>query len=311
MMKFEPERLAGIHAATIVPMRTHDAQIDQDALASHLQWISHTPGIKGLLVNGHAGENFVLSLNEKRMVTRIARQIAPSSCFICSGVNHESSSEAAREATAMEEEGADGILIFPPNSWALGHSDDVVFNHHHKIVSTTRLPVLIYGAPVNAGSMAYSAHVISELVKDQRIVAIKDGSWEVAHYEANYRLIKSLRSDFVVMGSGDEHLLTSYIIGSEGSQVSLAAVIPDILVEFYEAVQASDWQRARDIHERIYLLSVAIYRNAPGGRATARLKACLKILGRLVDDAVRLPQPSASVEEYRILESALTHCGVL
>ena len=78
--------------------------------------------------------------------------------------------------------------------------------------------------------MAYSPHVLEQLAAEERIVGIKEGSWEVAAYEANRRLLLRLRPDFVVLGSGDEHLLTSYIIGSAGSQVSLAAVVPVLVL---------------------------------------------------------------------------------
>ena len=308
MNAFRPERLDGIHAATIVPMRA-DFTIDETALAEHIRRVSHTPGIRGLLVNGHAGENFVLTPEEKRLVTRTARAVAPADCFICSGVNQESSIEAAREALEMQEAGADGLLVFPPNSWALGHADEVVFAHHRMIADAVSLPLLVYGAPVGAGAMAYEAEVLRTLVADPRFVAIKDGSWEVARYEANLRLIKSLRPDFVVMGSGDEHLLTSYIIGSAGSQVSLAAVVPEALCDLFACAARGDWAAARVAHERIYALAVAVYRDGPGGRATARLKACLKLLGRIDCDAVRPPQYAPNAAEYRALERALVAAG--
>jgi 4-hydroxy-tetrahydrodipicolinate synthase len=48
-----------------------------------------------------------------------------------------------------------------------------------------------------------------------------------------------------------------------------------------------------------------VYRDPPPGRATARLKACLRILGRIDCAAVRPPQPPASAEECRALEQAL------
>ncbi len=308
MNAFRPERLDGIHAATIVPMRA-DFSIDEAALAEHIRKVSHTPGIRGLLINGHAGENFVLTPEEKRLVTRTARAVAPADCFICSGVNQESSIEAAREALEMQEAGADGILVFPPNSWALGHADEVVFTHHRMIAEAVSLPLLIYGAPVGAGAMAYEADVLRKLVADPHFVAIKDGSWEVARYEANLRLIKAQRPDFVVMGSGDEHLLTSYIIGSAGSQVSLAAVVPEALCDLFACAARGDWAAARRAHERIYALAVAVYRDGPGGRATARLKACLKLLGRLDCDAVRPPQYAPTAAEYRALEHALVAAG--
>ncbi|MDA9443698.1 dihydrodipicolinate synthetase [Bradyrhizobium sp. CCBAU 51745] len=303
-------RLRGIHAATIVPM-TVDFAVDEAQLSAHLAAVACTPGINGLLVNGHAGENFVLSLAEKVRVVELARRHAPEDCLIVSGVNHESSLQAAREAAALERAGADGLLVFPPNSWALGHADDCVIEHHRRIRDATAAPLMLYAAPVGAGAMPYVPSLLERLVEDPRFVAIKEGSWEVATYEQNSRLIRQLRPDFVVLGSGDEHLLTSYLVGSAGSQVSLACVVPELVVSLWDAAEAGDWARARAAHEKLYPLAVAIYRNAPGGRATARLKACLKLLGRLSCDAVRPPQPSATPNESRALEQALRIAGAL
>lgn len=302
------DRLRGIHAATIVPMRS-DFSVDEDALADHIASVTAVPGIAGLLVNGHAGENFVLTLAEKRRVVEIARASSPASCLIVSGVNHESSIEAATEGAEMERAGADGLLVFPPNSWALGHDDACVFAHHRAIAAATTLPLMIYGAPVGAGCLAYRGDVLRQLIEDTRIVAIKDGSWEVATYEHNLRLIKALRPDFAVLGSGDEHLLTSYLIGSIGSQVSLAAVVPELIVELWNQTAAGNWTAARATHDRLYALSVAIYRDPPGGRATARLKTCLKLLGRLSDDTVRLPQRACDAVETAALRAALVAAG--
>jgi 4-hydroxy-tetrahydrodipicolinate synthase len=304
------DRLRGIHAATIVPM-TPDFQMDERQLAAHLASVASTSGINGLLVNGHAGENFVLSLAEKRRVMELARQHAPKDCLIVSGVNHESSLEAAREAAALEQAGADGLLVFPPNSWALGHADDCVIEHHRRVRDATTVPLMLYSAPVGAGAMAYAAPLLERLVTDPRFVAIKEGSWEVATYEQNLRLIRKLRPKFAVLGSGDEHLLTGYLVGSAGSQVSLACVVPELVVRLWSAAEAGDWEQARAAHEKLYLLAVAIYREVPGGRATVRLKACLKLLGRLSCDAVRPPQPPATLSELRALEQALRIAGAL
>lgn len=303
-MSFSVKRLHGMHAATIVPMRS-DFSVDEVALARHISEVAHTPGIHGLLVNGHAGENFVLTSEEKRRVVEIARANAPSGCVICSGINAESSLVAAEDARAAQSAGADILLIFPPNSFALSHDAAAARIHQQHVLDACDVPVLLYGAPVGAGAMAYDADTLRALAADPRVLGIKEGSWEVAAYESNLRLLKSLRPDFVVMGSGDEHLLTSYIIGSAGSQVSLAAVAPRLCADFYEAASQGDWARARALHETIYPLSVAIYRNAPGGRATARLKACLMLLGRLGNAVVRPPQPAVSQTELQTLQAAL------
>ncbi|MGL4241628.1 MAG: dihydrodipicolinate synthase family protein [Beijerinckiaceae bacterium] len=309
MMSFDPQRLHGMHAATIAPM-TADFRIDEAALARHITEVSHTPGIHGLLVNGHAGENFVLTSDEKRRVVEIAREAAPRSCLICSGINAESSLAAAEDARLAEEAGADVLLLFPPNSFALSHDRQAALIHQRHVLAATSIPLVVYGAPVGAGSMAYDAATLAALVAEPRVVGIKEGSWEVAAYEANLRLLMSVRPDFVVLGSGDEHLLTSYVIGSAGSQVSLAAVAPRLCADFYAAAHRNDWVEARRLHDQIYPLSVAIYRDPPGGRATARLKACLALLGKLEAAVVRPPQPPVSEAEYASLKAALAAAGL-
>lgn len=299
------DRIEGIHASTLVPMRS-DYSIDEDALRSHLATVTSVPGIRGLLLNGHAGENFVLSLTEKCRIVTVAREVAPHALLV-SGVNCESSLDAAAEAAALEAAGADGLLVFPPNSWALSHDDGCVLLHHAHVRNATTIPLMIYGAPVNAGKMAYSEDSLVRLAADPRIVAIKDGSWEVSAYEANMRSLRARRPDFKILGSGDEHLLASYLIGSEGSQVSLAAVVPQLVVDLWEAAATQNWDEARRIHRRIYPLASAVYRQGAGGRATARLKTCLRILGQLKTDTVRPPQPPTNPDEVDSLRRALDH----
>ena len=54
------KNLKGIYAATVVPLRKNKS-IDMGALSNHIKDIIKTEGIKGLLLNGHAGENFTLN----------------------------------------------------------------------------------------------------------------------------------------------------------------------------------------------------------------------------------------------------------
>ncbi len=94
----------------------------------------------------------MLSSAEKRRVVEIARQVAPADCLICSGVNAESSLVAAEDARAAEEAGADILLVFPPNAFALSHDPAAVLLHHEIIAEGCALPLLVYGAPVGAGT---------------------------------------------------------------------------------------------------------------------------------------------------------------
>jgi 4-hydroxy-tetrahydrodipicolinate synthase len=300
----KPNPFHGIHAATVAPMRP-DFSLDEAALAAHVASVSKVPGIRGLLINGHAGENYYLTRDEMRRVVEVVRGAVPRTCWLTAGVNAESSLEAARQAADAENAGADALLVFPPNSWALHHDAGMVDAHHALVMQASSLPIVLYQAPVGAGRMAYSLATIERLIASPRIQAIKEGSWEVATYEQNWRFLRARRPDIAVLGSGDEHLLASYLIGSAGAQVSLAAIIPELIVALHEAAVARDWSKARELHELIYPLSVAIYRNPPGNRATARLKVCLKLLGRLEHATARPPIQPLPEDETDNLQRAL------
>ncbi|MDO9524942.1 MAG: dihydrodipicolinate synthase family protein [Gemmobacter sp.] len=296
--------LAGVHAATVCPMDSA-GRIVEDELADHILTVSSSRGIRGLLINGHAGEGHLLSPAERRLVADITRKTVPPTCFVTAGITSESTTQAVQEAVDATDAGADAILIFPPNHWAGGVDARIATDHHRAIAEASGLPVVLYKAPVKSGSMSYTTEILSALLDLEPVLGIKEGSWEVATYEATWRLCKTLRPDVTVMGSGDEHLLTSFIIGSDGSQVSLAAIIPDIVTDLFDAAAKGDWEAARACHEALYPLSVAIYRHAPQFLATARLKTCLKLLGRISCDRVKAPMRQLYPEEVAHLRLAL------
>jgi 4-hydroxy-tetrahydrodipicolinate synthase len=294
----------GIYAATVCPM-TPDARLDERALAAHVASLAAVPGIRGVLCNGHAGENFTLSAEEKRRVVELTGEAAGRAALVVAGVNQESSAEAVAEAREAAAAGADALLVFPPNSWGLSLDRRTVVAHHQAVRAAVELPIMLYQAPVGAGTMAYPPEVLADLVQLPGVVGIKEGSWESATYEANRRLVHALVPEIAVMASGDEHLLSCFVLGSEGAMVSLAILIPETVVALDDAVRRGDLGAARAAHEVIYPLARAIYGSAPAGYATARLKTCLKLMGRLDCDAMRPPIRPLDDGEVGRLRAAL------
>ena len=298
------KRLVGIHAATVCPF-TEGLAIDEGALAAHIAQVMAEPRINGLLVNGHAGENAQLSRDAMKTVIATAREAARPDAFITAGIYSESTQKAAAMARDATEAGADALLVFPPNGWALGQERETVVAHHTGIAEASGLPLVLYQAPVATGPMAYRSDTLEALMAVPSVAGVKEGSWEVATYEENWRLAQRVRPDLSVMASGDEHLLTCYLIGTTGSQVSLAAVVPGLVCDLFEAASAGDFKSARAVHERLYPLSVAIYRKRSGATPTARLKACLHILGLIPSARVLPPNRMPAPEEFHALERLL------
>ena len=298
----------GIYAATLCPL-LEDGRIDEITLARHLESCALVPGMKGLLINGHAGENFMLSRQEKRRVTEIAREVCGTRATIVCGVNAEDSREAQSHVDDAKAAGADAVLVFPPFSWALSQDLRMALTHHEIANSQAQMPMMLYQAGVNAGTMAYPPQVLEQLAQLPNVVGIKEGSWETAAYEAHRLLVRRVAPHVAMMASGDEHLFTCMAVGSDGSMVSLAAIVPELVISLDAAIKRKDLDEARRLNELIYPLAKAIYGTAPGGYANARLKACLKLLGRFPSDAMRPPIGPLPKEDIARLERALTEAN--
>lgn len=298
----------GIYAATLCPLYANGS-VDEVTLARHLESCASVSGMVGLLINGHAGENFMLSRQEKRRVTEIAREVCGHRAILVCGVNAEDSREAQSHVDDAKAVGADAVLLFPPFSWALSQDSHMAVTHHKIANAHAQMPMMLYQAGVRAGSLAYSPEVLAQLAQLPHVVAIKEGSWETAAYEAHRLLIKRVAPQVAMMASGDEHLFTCMAVGSDGSLVSLAAIVPELVIALEAAVQRKDLEEGRRLNARIYPLAKAIYGTAPVGYANARLKACLKLLGRFPSDAMRPPIGPLPPGEIAALEHALSESG--
>jgi 4-hydroxy-tetrahydrodipicolinate synthase len=298
----------GIYAATVCPM-TSKGTIDEVLLSEHFSALAATEGIEGLLVNGHAGESAALDREELKTVISIARS-TPGNHKVVAGINTERIDLAAGLAEDAAKAGANSVMVFPPFSWALGADKRVVHGHHHVVANASDLPLFLFQGSVNAGRTAYAPDTLAGLLEIEHVVGIKEGSWETLAYEATRRLTKRLRPDVAVMASGDEHLLTCFAIGSDGSLVSLAAVVPELIVALDRAVRAGELELARTLHGRIYELARLIY-GTPGHLATLRLKTCLVLLGKLPCAISRSAITGLSPLETDGLRAALVSAGVL
>ncbi len=302
-------RFHGIYASTVCPM-TADGAIAYRDLESHIGEVAGCGGLKGLLINGHAGENAMLEREEAREVVATARRVAPRS-LIVAGVNAESSRNAVLLAEDAAAAGADAILVFAPFSWIVGVDARTVVNHHRAIHDATDLPLMLFQGSVNSGKLWFPPETLAALVHLPRVVGIKEGSWETSAYEISRRVVRETRPGVAVMASGDEHLLSSFVLGSEGSLVSLAAVVPQLIVALDLAVRAGDMAAARACHDRIYPLARTVYGTGPAGLVSARLKACLEILGRIDSAYCRPPTAALPAEEIAALTNALEAAGEL
>ncbi len=306
----KPQTFHGIYPSTVLPMRA-DYSVDWESYARHTAHCVLRDGMAGVLINGHAGENYVMTRAEKKRAVEVSVATVGASRLVVAGVNAESSLEAAEEAREAKAAGADAVMVFLPNSFALAHTTAMSVLHHRAVADAVPgMPMFLFQAHHAAGRMAFTAETLDALLDIPEVVGIKEGGWEVDSYDDVRRRVRAKRPDVAVCASGDEHLFACYVHGSDGSLVSLADILPDEIVALDAAVRANDLPAARTLHEKLEPLAEAIYGAPPGGRATARLKFCLCEMGVIPDATVRLPQPPVEAAEAAMLRAALRASGL-
>ena len=276
----------GIYAATIVPLKK-DKSINKNYLKKHLKEIINIKGIKGLLINGHAGENFTLSENEQIEVVKIANKNKTKNKLLVSGLNFENPFKASKIAKKMQNAGADAIMIFPPFSWSQGINDNMILEHHKIICNNIKIPVFLYQSSVSTGSMAYTPSVLKKLMSIKGVMGIKEGSWNFKRYVKNYKLIRKKSKSFLIMASGDEHLYPCFKYKSDGSLVSLAAIAPEMIIEMIKLIKEKKYTKAKMLDKKLLILAKNIYGKKPANFATARIKYCLKLLKKIPNDIMK------------------------
>ena len=185
----------------------------------------------------------------------------------------------------------------------------MIYEHHKIISDAIQGPIFIYQSSVNSGHLSYKTETLQELMKIKNIIGVKEGSWNTKCYVDNHKFLKNINQNFLVMASGDEHIYPCFKYASDGSQVSLAAIVPEKIVELITNIQSKNFDLAKNLDKKLLILAQNIYGKYPPSFATARIKYCLKVLGKIPRDTMR-SSISLDDKEKLQLENSLKSIGM-
>ncbi len=305
---FQP---AGVIPATLLCF-DDDLEIDERATRRHLAQVAATPGLAAVTVNGHSSEVHACSFDEQRRVLDMALDEIGDRLPIINGVYADGSRLAAEIARMAERAGASALLVFPPQSMSMGGQlrPEMALAHFRCIAEATDLPLIVFHYPLASG-LGYPFETLLRLFDAvPTIRAIKDWSGEPMLHERHIRSFQSLARPVTVLTTHSAWLMASLVMGAGGLLSGAGSVIADLQVALFEAVRRDDLAAARRINERIYPLAQAFYA-PPFLDMHNRMKACLKLLGRIDRAAVRPPLVELSREEIDRLAAALRDAGLL
>lgn len=311
MKRHRDYRPAGVIPATLMAFRD-DFSIDETATRAHLRDVAATRGISAITVNGHASEVHACSFAEQQRALAFSLDEVGNRLPVISGVYADGSLEAARLARMAGAEGASALLVFPPQSMAMGGRlrPEMARAHFGAIADATDVPLIVFQYPAATG-LGYPFDTLLSLFETApSIAAVKDWSNDPALHERQTRVFQSLPRPVTLLTTHSAWLMASLAMGAGGLLSGAGSVIAPLQVALFEAVRAQDLARAQRLNDRIHPLARAFYAE-PFLDMHNRMKECLVLLGKLDKAVVRPPLVKLPTLEIESLRTALTQAGLL
>lgn len=305
--RFEP---GGVIAATLLAFN-NDLSIDEAESRKHLRFVADTGDLAAVTVNGHSSEVHACSIEEQERILQFSLDEIGDGMPVINGVYADGTAEAARIAKMAERGGASALLVFPPNSMAMGGSlrPEMALAHFGGIAEATDLPLILFNYPAASG-LGYPFETMLRLFEEvPSIRAIKDWCNDPSLHERHIRTFQALDRPVNVLTTHSAWLMGSLVMGANGLLSGAGSVIADLQVALFNAVRDQDLARAQQLNDRIYPLAQAFYA-PPFLDMHNRMKECLKMLGRLDKAHVRPPLVKLGNEEITRLQKALDDAGV-
>jgi 4-hydroxy-tetrahydrodipicolinate synthase len=305
MGRFKGYSPAGVIPACLLPF-DEAFEIDEGAYRSHLRDLARTDGVTAVTVNGHASEVHALNFDEQKRALAIAAEEIGDALPLINGIYADGSAEAARLARMAEAGGASCLLVFPPNSMAMGGQlrPEMAIAHYQAIAEASSLPIICFQYPLGGG-LGYPFETLIRLLEEvPTIAAIKDWSGDPQLHERHVRSLPLLPRPVTVLSTHSAWLMSSLVLGCGGLLSGAGSVIADLQVALWRAVQEKDLARAQAVNDRIYPVVQAFY-SQPFLDMHNRMKEALVLLGRQEKAVVRPPLMKLPAHEIETLRRAL------
>lgn len=297
----------GVFVAPVCPM--HDDQsIDEAGIESYLRWILSRSDVRGIVVNVNAGEGTTLENEDRSLVVAAARRVVPRHVKLVAGVCGNSTREMILQTRQAQAAGADAVIVIPMRDWqnsrAPGHAEML----YKRMGDATSLPLIVFQS-VSAHFDTSTLVRILETVPS--VVAVKQAVTDIGLYQEQYRAIRRARPDVSILSAYDAALLPTLAIGADGVLLGIAGVLPDLVIELFNAACAGDHEKARAFADKLAPMSHYLYGVPPRSLRHVRTKAALKRLGIIASDMVREPLLPLDDAERRKLEQAMLSAGLI
>ena len=280
--------------APVVTSFTAAGQLDLEGLRNLIAWQLES-GSHGISLGGSTGEPSAQTLQERIAAMDLAaEQIADRVPFL-PGTGSAMLEETLALTSHAQDIGADAVLVITP--YYARPTQEGLFAWYGTVAGEhPDLPVLIYNVPSRT-AVDIAPETIARLRKKHaNIVGVKETTRD---FERFSRVLHLCGRDTVVLSGIELLCLPLLALGGTGFVSAVTNIAPRAVAQMYEAWQAGDQERARDLHYALHPLVDLIFTETNPAPA----KWVLHQAGLLASAHVRPPlAPLSDAGQRKVME---------
>lgn len=286
--------VSGLFTALITPFHS-DGTVNEEALRLLINFQIEA-GVDGLVLLGTTGESPTLTHEEKKNITRIAREEINHRVHFMVGTGSYSTRQTIENNNIAQDLGADSVLIVTP--YYNKPTQEGIFLHFKAIAQAIKIPFMVYNIEGRTGKNIETATLkkISEL---PYVSGVKESSGRLNQLMDVIENISLNNPKFSVMSGDDAYTLPGLLMGGDGIISVVGNLIP---LQMKELIQLADNDRKAAIQLH-YQLS-PFFREAFIETNPIPIKAAMNFCG-LNAGGCRLPLSPLKAENEEILFQCL------
>jgi dihydrodipicolinate synthase/N-acetylneuraminate lyase len=264
----------GVFSIPCTPF-TEDGALDLASLHSEVDFCV-AAGAHGIVAPVNASEAWTLTDEERRTVAASIVKTVDRRIPVVVGVSAGSATASVALARHAEEIGADAVIALPPTGPTAPLS--AIYDFYRALSDAIAIPIFVQNHDAPFGTRL-SPEFVARLIRElPRVNWVKEETLPPGHAISAELALAGPKLQGIMGGIAGRYLLDEHRRGACGTMPACEAT--DVHVQVWEALDAGDERRARDLFNR--LLPLLNFEARPG-----TYKVVLKRRGVIASDYMR------------------------
>lgn len=237
------------HAITgILPPVTspfgRDGKLRAEGFAEQIDFIMDA-GARGIVIGGSTGEGHTLSRDEFETSMRASSEALRGRGGLLAGLIVNSTQEAIDRVRMLDGLKIDALQVTPVH-YLFKPGAQATIDHFKAIADSTDIPILIYNViQWNYLSVDLMLRIMDEV---PNVVGMKQSNGDLKSVSD---LLTRLKPHNLIITGIDAMLYPAFALGAHGAITALTAAAPGAVVKLWDAVEAKNYELAKDLHFKL------------------------------------------------------------